>query len=97
MQEFIMITRMQPIEVTFHKLPRIIRDLERATSKKITLLVEGGEIELDKTLIDALGDPLMHIIRNSVDHGIELPEEDSKKGNQKTETFMLKPCLKLAT
>lgn len=94
LQEFIMLTRMQPMEITFHKLPRIIRDLERATGKKITLLVEGGDIELDKTLIDSLGDPLMHIIRNSVDHGIEPVDERVRAGKSEAGKLHVKAMLK---
>ena len=82
------------MEITFHKLPRIIRDLERATGKKITLLVEGGDIELDKTLIDSLGDPLMHIIRNSVDHGIEPVEERVRAGKSEAGQLHVKAMLK---
>jgi two-component system chemotaxis sensor kinase CheA len=85
---------MQPMEVTFHKLPRIIRDLERATGKKINLLVEGGDIELDKTLIDSLGDPLMHIIRNSVDHGIESVDERLRTGKPEAGHLHVKAMLK---
>lgn len=67
--------RMVPIETVFSRFPRLIRDLSKELNKEIDLEIGGGETELDRTLIDEIGDPLVHIIRNAVDHGIELPEE----------------------
>lgn len=75
LQEAIMQTRMQPIGKVFSKFPRVVRDLSHTQKKDIQLLIEGKEIEMDKTLIEGLNDPLTHMIRNSCDHGIELPEE----------------------
>ncbi len=74
LQEAIMSTRMQPIGNVFHKFKRVVRDLSKSLNKQINLIIEGEEVELDKTIIEAIGDPLTHLVRNSVDHGIELPE-----------------------
>ncbi|MGC3991577.1 MAG: hypothetical protein QM796_18185 [Chthoniobacteraceae bacterium] len=73
-QESFMKTRMQPIENVFGKFPRIIRDLCNELGKHIRLETLGNETELDRTIIEAIKDPLTHIIRNSVDHGIEMPD-----------------------
>jgi len=75
LQEGVMKTRMQPIGNVWSKFPRIVRDLTQACGKKIRVEMEGKETELDKTIIEAIKDPLTHIIRNSVDHGIETPEQ----------------------
>ncbi|MFH2059129.1 MAG: chemotaxis protein CheW [Pseudomonadota bacterium] len=75
LQEAIMSTRMQPVGNVFSKFKRIVRDLSRNIGKKIDLIIEGEEVELDKTIIESIGDPLTHLVRNSVDHGIETPEE----------------------
>ena len=74
LQEGVMKTRMQPIGNVWQKLPRVVRDLATNCDKKVRLLMEGEETELDKTLIEAIKDPLTHIVRNSVDHGLESPE-----------------------
>ncbi len=68
-------TRMVPIDRLFRKFPRMIRDISREMKKKADLLISGGETELDKTVIDELGDPLVHLLRNSIDHGLEAPEQ----------------------
>ena len=73
LQEDIMRTRMQQLNVVFNKVPRIVRDIERATGKKVELTIEGGDVDLDKTILDIINDPIMHMIRNSIDHGIEEP------------------------
>lgn len=70
-------TRMQPIGTLFEKYRRTVRDLSETLGKKIELILEGGELELDRTIIEGLADPLTHLVRNSVDHGIETPEERS--------------------
>jgi two-component system, chemotaxis family, sensor kinase CheA len=88
LQEGVMKTRMQPIGGIWGKFPRIIRDLSMECGKKIRLETEGKETELDKTLIEAIKDPLTHIIRNSVDHGIEKP--DIRQGQGKPEEGILK-------
>ncbi|MEM4619507.1 MAG: chemotaxis protein CheW, partial [Desulfurococcaceae archaeon] len=71
LQETIMKTRMQPIAVVFNKFPRIVRDLARNLNKKVNLHIEGAETELDRSIIEAIKDPLTHLVRNSLDHGIE--------------------------
>ncbi|MCK9294563.1 MAG: chemotaxis protein CheW [Desulfobulbaceae bacterium] len=73
LQNNIMNTRMQPIDAVFSKFPRIIRDMAKKLGKEIQLTVEGSEVELDKSVIETLGDPLTHLIRNCADHGIETP------------------------
>ncbi|MBF0560265.1 MAG: chemotaxis protein CheA, partial [Nitrospirae bacterium] len=72
--------RMLPIGTTFSKFKRLVRDLSRELGKEIELTTEGAETELDKTVIEKLNDPLIHLIRNSIDHGIEIPEEREKNG-----------------
>ncbi|KAF1079274.1 MAG: Signal transduction histidine kinase CheA [Candidatus Rifleibacterium amylolyticum] len=75
LQETIMMTRLQPLDRVFSKFPRMIRDLSRQLGKEISLTMEGREVELDKALIEGLGDPLTHMVRNAVDHGVEAPQE----------------------
>ncbi|AHF07795.1 chemotaxis protein CheA [Desulfitobacterium metallireducens] len=75
LQESAMRLRMVPIGTVFSRFPRLVRDLSRKTSKEIELVLKGEDTELDKTVVEVIGDPLMHLIRNSVDHGIEHPEE----------------------
>jgi len=74
LQEAVMATRMQSIGIVFHKFNRVVRDLSSKLGKDIELVLEGEEVELDKTIIESIGDPLTHIVRNSLDHGIETPE-----------------------
>ncbi|MEF2968984.1 chemotaxis protein CheA [Paenibacillus sp. M1] len=74
LQESVMKTRMLPIEQLFNRFPRMIRDLSRDLGKDIELVIEGKDTELDRTLIEEIADPLIHLIRNAVDHGIEAPE-----------------------
>lgn len=88
LQEGVMKTRMQPIGNVWSKFPRVVRDLATSCGKKIRLEMEGKETELDKTLIEAIKDPLTHIVRNSADHGIESPEVRAAAG--KPEEGMLK-------
>jgi two-component system chemotaxis sensor kinase CheA len=80
LQDNVLKARMVPVETVFSRFPRLIRDLSKELGKDIDLEIHGGETELDRTLIDEIGDPLVHIIRNSVDHGIESPEERLKAG-----------------
>ncbi|MCP4349482.1 MAG: hybrid sensor histidine kinase/response regulator [Desulfobacterales bacterium] len=80
MQETIMQTRMQPLDNLFAKLPRIVRDLSLKLGKKIEINTLGNEVELDKTILESLADPLTHIIRNCCDHGIEPPDARRKSG-----------------
>ncbi len=81
--------RLVPVGSLFSKYRRLVRDLARAQKKEINLIFEGGEIELDKTIIDRLGDPLVHLIRNSIDHGIEPPEVREKKGKPRKGTIRI--------
>jgi two-component system chemotaxis sensor kinase CheA len=74
LQETIMQTRMQPVGVVFGKFPRLVRDLSRKLGKETTLEIHGDDVEVDKTIVEALADPLTHLVRNSVDHGIETPD-----------------------
>ncbi len=92
LQEAIMLTRMQPIGNLFNKFPRIVRDLSKQLNKKINLEVVGQEVELDKTIIEAINDPLTHLVRNSVDHGIEAPGVRGDQGKAETGTVVLKAC-----
>jgi len=80
LQEAIMLTRMQPIGSIFNKFTRVVRDLAEALGKQISLSIEGGEVDLDKSIIEGLADPLTHLVRNSCDHGIEQPHIRTKKG-----------------
>lgn len=75
LQLAVMKTRMQPIKKVFGRFPRVVRDLARSLGKKINLEMIGEETDLDKNLVEALSDPLVHLVRNSVDHGIEVPED----------------------
>lgn len=75
LQEGVMKTRMLPIDQLFSRFPRLVRDLSQKLGKDLDLVIQGGETELDRTIIEELGDPLIHLIRNSADHGIESPAE----------------------
>ncbi|MBT4140249.1 MAG: response regulator, partial [Candidatus Latescibacteria bacterium] len=90
LQEAIMSTRMQPIGVVFSKFRRIVRDLSRDLRKSIELVLVGVEVELDKTIIEALSDPLTHLVRNGVDHGIEVPSERLAAGKPEQATLKLR-------
>ena len=90
LQIAVMKTRMLPIGKVFNKFPRMIRDLSRELNKKIELVISGEETELDKSIVEEIGDPLVHIIRNSCDHGIESPEERVAKGKPEMGTIALK-------
>ncbi len=90
LQEAIMQTRMQPIGSVFSKFPRIVRDLSSKLNKKCDLEIEGKDVELDKTIIEGIGDPLTHLIRNSVDHGVELPSVRKERQKSETGTIHLK-------
>ena len=80
LQSVVMKVRMVPVGQVFNRFPRMVRDLSRDLEKEINLIIEGEETELDRTVIDEIGDPLVHLLRNSIDHGIELPEERRAKG-----------------
>jgi two-component system chemotaxis sensor kinase CheA len=89
LQEGIMKARMLPVGKVFSKFPKMVRDLAKAQGKVIQLEMYGEDIELDKTIIDELGEPLLHIIRNAIDHGIETPDERIKKGKNRKGTINL--------
>lgn len=74
LQDSVMAIRMVPLEATFHKMNRIVRDMTKSLGKKVRLVLAGESTEVDKNIIEHISDPLMHIVRNSVDHGIEMPE-----------------------
>ena len=90
LQENIMKTRMQPVANVFNRFPRMVRDLAKDFGKKVDLTIEGKETELDRTLIEAIKDPMVHIIRNSLDHGIETPEERTANGKPPTGSLQIK-------
>ncbi|MDQ1362462.1 MAG: two-component system, chemotaxis family, sensor kinase CheA [Pseudomonadota bacterium] len=89
LQTAVMKTRMQPIKKVFGRFPRVVRDLSRQIKKEIKLEMMGEETDLDKNLVEALADPLVHLVRNAVDHGIELPEVREKKGKPREGTVIL--------
>lgn len=89
LQSGIMKMRMIPVNLVFHRFTRPVRDMSNDLNKKVDLVFQGEDTELDKNIIDALTDPLLHLIRNSMDHGIELPEEREKKGKSPTATLTL--------
>ncbi len=90
LQEAIMLTRMQPIGNVFSKFPRVVRDLSKKLNKTIDLNIVGKDVELDKTIIEAINDPLTHLVRNSVDHGIEKPADRKKLGKSEIGLVVLK-------
>ncbi|GAA0483233.1 ATPase [Paractinoplanes deccanensis] len=90
LQEGIMKTRMQPIEHIWSKLPRVVRDLSNSLGKKVELVMEGKETELDRSLLEAVKDPLTHLVRNAVDHGIEDPERRTAAGKTPEGTLTLR-------
>ena len=90
LQERMMKTRMQPISQVWTKFPRLVRDIAQDTGKKVELIQIGAETELDRTLLEGIRDPLVHIIRNSVDHGIESPGERAAKGKPEQGTVKLR-------
>jgi len=89
LQSAVMKTRMQPIKKVFGRFPRVVRDLARSLKKDINLQLVGEDTDLDKNLVEALADPLVHLVRNSVDHGIEMPDEREASGKSRTGTVTL--------
>jgi two-component system, chemotaxis family, sensor kinase CheA len=89
LQETIMDVRMLPIRNVFERFPRLVRDLARQQGKQVELILEGEDTRVDKAIIDELGEPLVHMIRNSVDHGIEHPEVRVARGKSATGTLLL--------
>ncbi|MCB1904141.1 MAG: chemotaxis protein CheA [Gammaproteobacteria bacterium] len=89
LQNSVMKTRMQPIKKVFGRFPRVVRDLARSLNKEINLEMTGEETDLDKNLVEALSDPMVHLVRNAVDHGIETPDEREKAGKPRQGTVLL--------
>lgn len=89
LQSRVLKTRMVPVDNVFRRFPRLVRDLSKEMGKQATLVTLGGDTELDRTVIDEIGDPLMHILRNCLDHGIETPAERVAKGKSATGTVTL--------
>ncbi len=90
LQEAIMLTRMQPIGNVFSKFPSVVRDLAKKLGKNVELEIIGKDVELDKTIIEAISDPLTHLIRNSVDHGIEMPSDRQEIGKPESGRVVLR-------
>lgn len=90
LQNIILNMRMVPVETVFNRFPRMVRQLARDLGKVVNLEIVGAETELDRTVIDEIGDPLVHLIRNSLDHGIETPEVRKAKGKNEEGTVILK-------
>jgi len=90
LQDAIMLTRMQPIGKVFSKFPRVVRELAKDLNKDVRLELEGKEVELDKSIIEGLNDPLTHMIRNSVDHGVETPAERKAAGKKETGRVLMR-------
>lgn len=90
LQETVMRTRMQVVGTVFNRLPRVVRDLSNGLGKQCQLKVEGAEVELDKSIIEAIGDPLTHLIRNAVDHAVESPADRRAAGKPSKGTILLR-------
>jgi len=90
MQESVMSIRMMPISVVFSRFPRVVRDLSQKLGKRVELKMIGESTELDRSLIERITDPLTHLVRNSLDHGVEMPEDRAAKGKQPMGTITLK-------
>ncbi|WP_420592009.1 chemotaxis protein CheA [Bacterioplanoides sp.] len=89
LQASVMKTRMQPIKKVFGRFPRVVRDLARQLKKEINLELRGEETDLDKNLVEALADPLVHLVRNAVDHGVEMPDQREQNGKARVGTVVL--------
>jgi len=89
LQAAVMKTRMQPIKKVFGRFPRVVRDLARSLNKEVNLELQGEDTDLDKNLVEALADPLVHLVRNAVDHGIEMPDEREKNNKTRNGTVIL--------
>jgi len=89
LQAAVMKTRMQPIKKVFGRFPRVVRDVARMLGKQVELVLEGEETDLDKNLVEALADPLVHLVRNAVDHGIEMPDARVAQGKPRVGTVVL--------
>ena len=84
LQNIVMKVRMVPVSAVFNRFPRMVRDVSKELGKDINLTIEGEETELDRTVIDEIGDPIMHLLRNSLDHGVESPDAREAKGKPRT-------------
>lgn len=84
LQDIVMSIRMVPLQSTFNKMERIVRDMGKKLDKKVDFFTEGGDTEVDKTITDSIADPLMHMIRNAMDHAIEMPEERLRQGKSES-------------
>lgn len=89
LQAAVMKTRMQPVKKVFGRFPRVVRDLARSLNKEVKLELRGEETDLDKNLVEALSDPLVHLVRNAVDHGVETPDEREAAGKSRIGTVIL--------
>ncbi|MEF9982997.1 MAG: chemotaxis protein CheA [Oscillospiraceae bacterium] len=89
LQDIVMSLRMVPVSGVFNKMHRLVRDMSKSLDKDVELVIEGGDTEVDKTIIDSLSDPLMHLVRNSMDHGFETIEERQSLGKPTTGTLLL--------
>jgi two-component system chemotaxis sensor kinase CheA len=89
LQSAVMKTRMQPIKKVFGRFPRVVRDLARSLKKEVNLELQGEETDLDKNLVEALADPLVHLVRNAVDHGIEMPDVREAAGKERAGNVLL--------
>jgi len=89
LQSAVMQTRMQPIKKVFGRFPRVVRDLARNLKKEVNLILVGEDTDLDKNLVEALSDPLVHLVRNAVDHGIEMPDVRAERGKERIGTVVL--------
>ncbi|PCJ49975.1 MAG: chemotaxis protein CheA [Gammaproteobacteria bacterium] len=89
LQGAVMKTRMQPIKKVFGRFPRVVRDLARSLKKEVSLVLKGEDTDLDKNLVEALADPLVHLVRNSVDHGVEMPDVREKAGKNRCGEVLL--------
>jgi two-component system chemotaxis sensor kinase CheA len=90
LQDLIMGMRMLPISYVFDRYPKLVRDIAKKLNKKVKLEMQGGETKLDKNMIEMLADPMIHIMRNSLDHGIEMPDVRTQKGKDSSGTIVLK-------
>lgn len=90
LQNIVLKLRMMPVETVFNRFPRMIRDLAKTLNKKVDLIITGSETELDRTVVDEIGDPLVHLLRNALDHGLEGPEDRVKAGKPETGTVHLR-------
>lgn len=89
LQGAVMKTRMQPVKKVFGRFPRVVRDTARTLGKEVNLELEGEDTDLDKNLVEALADPLIHLVRNAVDHGIEMPDDREANGKDRAGTVLL--------